>query len=244
MRKRITAAAISAAVLFGAVSGQALAAADNPSFSDIAGTSSRAQIEALQELGIVKGVSSSEFHPEENLTGAQGVELIVRTMQLSLAAIDFKKAPTAEGFFTNVKNDAWYADSFIIAHYNGLDLPADIDPAKPLTREQFAHYLVQALEKTGQYPLIKMYINIQDEKDITVDYQGTIQRALLYKIVSLDADGNLHPQQIVNRAEAAAILFAAHEFVEAHKDNGQVDLESPEGAEEAPAASAPVEAAE
>lgn len=242
MKKRITAAAISAAVLFGAVSGQALAA-DNSSFTDIASTSSRAQIEALQELGIVKGVSSSEFNPEENLTGAQGVELIVRAMQLSLAAIDFKEAPTAEGFFTNVKNDAWYAESFVIAHHNGLDLPADIDPAKPLTREQFAHYLVQALEKTGQYPLIKMYINIQDEKDITVDYQGTIQRALLYKIVSLDADGNFHPQQVVNRAEAAAILYEAHQFVEAHKDNGEVDPEAPESPE-APAASAPAEAVE
>ncbi|WP_336784739.1 S-layer homology domain-containing protein [Paenibacillus sp. MMO-177] len=238
MKKRIAAAAISAAVLFGALSGQALAA-DHSGFTDIAGTSSRAQIEALQELGIVKGVSSSEFHPEENLTGAQGIELIVRTMQLSLAAIDFKRAPTAEGFFTHVKNDAWYADSFVIAHYNGLDLPADIDPNKPLTREQFAHYLVQALEKTGQYPLIKMYINIQDEKDITVDYQGTIQRALLYKIVALDADGNFHPQQIVTRAEAAAILFAAHEFVETHKDNG-----GEAGAPEEPAASAPATALE
>ncbi|NIK70091.1 S-layer homology domain-containing protein [Paenibacillus sp. BK720] len=237
MKKRITAAAISAAVLFGALSGQALAA-DDSGFTDIAGTSSRAQIEALQELGIVKGVSSSEFHPEENLTGAQGIELIVRTMQLSLAAIDFKQAPTAEGFFTHVKNDAWYAESFVIAHYNGLDLPADIDPNKPLTREEFAHYLVQALEKTGQYPLVKMYINIQDEKDITVDYQGTIQRALLYKIVALDADGNFHPQQIVNRAEAAAILFAAHEFVETHKDNGEA------GAPEEPAASAPATALE
>ncbi|MCK9862455.1 S-layer homology domain-containing protein [Paenibacillus sp. ATY16] len=184
----------------------------------------------------MKGVSSSEFHPEENLTGAQGIELIVRTMQLSLAAIDFNQAPTADGFFTNVKNDAWYAESFVIAHYNGLDLPADIDPNKPLTREQFAHYLVQALEKTGQYPLIKMYINIQDEKDITVDYQGTIQRALLYKIVALDAEGNFHPQQVVNRAEAAAILFAAHEFVETHKDNGEA------GAPEEPATSAPATA--
>ncbi|MCM3629170.1 S-layer homology domain-containing protein [Paenibacillus glycanilyticus] len=238
MKKRITAAAISAAVLFGAVSGQAFAANDS-SFTDITSTSSRAQIEALQELGIVKGVSSSEFHPEESLTGAQGVELIVRAMQLSLAAIDFKEAPTAEGFFTNVKNDAWYAESFVIAHYNGLDLPADIDPTKPLTKEQFTHYLVQALEKTGQYPLIKMYINILDEKDINVDYQGTIQRALLYKIVSLDADGNFRPQQVVNRAEAAAVLYGAHQFVETHKDNGEATPESPE----APAASAPAEAA-
>ncbi|MGO4107838.1 S-layer homology domain-containing protein [Paenibacillus sp. YAF4_2] len=239
MKQRLTAAAISAAVLFGSLSGQAFAA--DSGFKDIANSSSRVQIEALQELGIVKGVSTSEFHPEESLTGAQGIELIVRTMQLSLAAIDFKQAPTAEGFFTNVKNDAWYAESFVIAHYNGLDIPADIDPSKPLTREQFTHYLVQALEKTGQYPLIKMYINILDEKDITVDYQGTIQRALLYKIAKLDEEGNFHPQEIVDRGEAAAMLYDAHQFVETHKDNGQVDPETPE-APDTPEASATPEA--
>lgn len=218
MTKRKKTIALSAALLLSAsLMGQAFAAS---SFKDIANVQSKVQIEALHKLGIVKGVTSTEFHPEESLTAAQGISLIVQTMQLSLAAIDFNKAPTADGFYTNVNNDAWYAESFVIAHYNGLDIPADIDPQKPLTREEFTHYLVQALELTGQYPLIKMYVVIADEEAITVPYQGTIQRGLLYKLVSLDSEGKFNPQQIVNRGDAAAILYEAHSFVEAHKDSG------------------------
>lgn len=215
MKKHLAIAAV-AAMLSASLTTQALAATP---FNDINGVSSKIQIEALQQQGIIKGVSETSFQPEDQLTAAQGISLIVRATQISLAAIDFSSAPTADGFYKKVPNDAWYAQDFIIAHYNGLDVPADIDPNQPLTKEQFTHYLVQALELTGQYPMIKMFIVIEDEKDITVDYQGTIQRALLYKIVSLDESGKFDPSHLLTRAEAAAILFDAHSFIETHKDN-------------------------
>ncbi|MBW7460426.1 S-layer homology domain-containing protein, partial [Paenibacillus sepulcri] len=139
-------------------------------------------------------------------------------MQLSLAAIDFNKAPTAEGYYTTVASDAWYADNFVVARANQLDIPGDIDPRAPMTKEAFVHYLVQGLEKTGQYPTVKMFIPIEDEKDITVDFQGTIQRALLYKLTALDDKGEFHPQALITREEAAVMLFNAAEFVESHKD--------------------------
>lgn len=217
MKNRMrTAIAAVAVMLSASITSHAFAAAP---FGDIASSGNKAKIEALQQQGIIKGVSDTAFHPEDNLTAAQGISLIVRTTQISLAAIDFKKAPLADDYYTKVKNDAWFAGDFIIAHYNGLDIPADIDPAAPLTKEQFTHYLVQALELTGQYPTVKMFIPILDEKDITVDYQGTIQRALLYKIVSLDEEGNFDPAHVLTRAEAAAILYDTKAFIEAHKEN-------------------------
>ncbi|SFE52565.1 S-layer homology domain-containing protein [Paenibacillus algorifonticola] len=216
MKKRIATASISAAVALSvALTGQAFAAS---SFKDIATSPQKAQIETLQGLGIVNGVSQSLFQPEENLTNAQGISLIVKTTQISLAAISFNKGPEAEGIFDHVKNNAWYADSFIIAHYNGLDIPADIDPNAPMTREQFTHYLVQALEKTGEYATVKMYVVISDEGDITTEYQGTIQRALLYKLTALDEKGEFHPQQILNRAESTAMLYNAHQFIKEHNE--------------------------
>ncbi|MFF2480662.1 S-layer homology domain-containing protein [Paenibacillus sp. NPDC058071] len=220
MKKQIAVAVLSAALLAAAVYPASTFAAST--FQDIAHSKYRTQIEALQEAGIVKGVSKTEFQPEEQLTAGQGVSLIVKTTEISLAAISFKKAPTADGFYTRVKNDAWYADSFIIAHYNGLDIPKDIDPNAAITREQFTHYLVQAIEKTGQYPLIKMYISISDEQDIETSYQGTVQRALLYKLASLDKDGRFHPQQVLTREEAADMLYKANEFIQSHRDNAPV----------------------
>ncbi|MGO4547300.1 S-layer homology domain-containing protein [Paenibacillus sp. 2TAB23] len=217
MKKRMSTAIAAVAVMLSAsFTTQAFAATP---FNDIANAGSKVKIEALQQQGIIKGVSDTAFHPEDSLTAAQGISLIVRTTQISLAAIDFNKAPTADGYYTQVKNDAWFAEDFVIAHYNGLDIPADIDPSAPLTKEQFTHYLVQALELTGQYPTIKMFIPIQDEKDIKIDYQGTIQRALLYKIASLDEAGNFDPAHVLTRGEAAAMLYDTQAFIEAHKDD-------------------------
>lgn len=186
------------------------------------------KIEALQGQGIIKGVSDMEFGPEEKLTAVQGISLIVRTTQISLAAIDFNIAPTAEGLFSKVKNDAWYAQDFISAHYNGVDIPADIDPSAPLTKEQFVHYLIQAVEATGQYPLIKMYIHIADMDDIDVVYQGTIQRSLLYRFTALDEAGNFDPTHVLTRAEAASILYEANDFLAFHRNQAASESEASE----------------
>ncbi|MDQ0063117.1 S-layer homology domain-containing protein [Paenibacillus harenae] len=224
MKKRwksgIAGAALLLAVSFSA---SAFAAEEGAAaaFGDIAASSSKAQIESLQERGIVKGITEAEFGPELSMTNAQAISLIVRTTQISLAAIDFKKAPTADGYYTKVRNEAWYAEDFIIAHYNGLDIPADFDPRAPITKEQFVHYLVQAVEKTGEYPMVKMLIVTQDEEDITATYQGTINRALLYQIVSLDEEQNFNPQHVLTRAEGAAILHRTLQFIEAHQAQEQ-----------------------
>ncbi|WP_028612505.1 S-layer homology domain-containing protein [Paenibacillus harenae] len=223
MKKRWSAAMAAAVVLLSASIVTRAFAADV--FTDIANVDNKAQIKALQEKGIVRGVSAATFNPEDQLTAAQGISLIVRTTQISLAAIDFMRAPVAADYYTKVANDAWYAEDFIIAHYNGLDIPAEIDPKAPLTKEQFVHYLVQAVELTGQYPLVKMLIPVTDEQDINAAYQGTIQRSLLYKIASLDEEGNFDPARILTRAEAASILYEAVTFIEAHKDDAVMEPE-------------------
>lgn len=214
MKKRMISAALAVALMV-PFAGQALASSP---FNDISSSTAQQQIESLQSQGIINGVTASEFRPTDSLTTAQGITLIVRSMKLSLAAIDFNTAPTTSGWFKNVSDEAWYANDFINAKANGLDLPEDIDPKQPMTREQFVHLLVQGLEKTGNYPLIKMYININDEADITTEYQGTIQRALLYKLAELDQDGNFDPQAVVTRADAAVLVYNAVKFVETHQE--------------------------
>ncbi|MCJ8014894.1 S-layer homology domain-containing protein [Paenibacillus sp. KQZ6P-2] len=187
-------------------------------FKDMSQSNYKTQVQALKEKGFLHGMNDQEFKPQAVLTNAQGIKLIVDSMQLSLASIDFNKAPEAEGLFSKISNDAWYAQAFINAHYNGLDIPADIDPQQPMTKEQFTHYLVQALEQTGQYALIKIFIQIHDEQDISTAYQGTIQRSLIYKLTTLDDHQNFSPKQVMKRDQAAGMVFEAVKFVEAHKD--------------------------
>lgn len=215
-----TAFALSASLLAGGASAAS-------GFTDIEQSGAKEKIEALYDKGIVKGVTATTFQPESELNVSQGVSLIVRGLELSLAAVDFNTAPDAHGLFPNVESDAWYAESFVNAYYNGVELSPDVNPSASMTREQFLHYLVQGMESTGQYPLIKMFIPITDESSIETDYQGTIQRALLYKIASLDDEGNFNPKSVVTREEAAEWLYNAIEFVEAHREAAEMAEDQP-----------------
>ncbi|WP_052339575.1 S-layer homology domain-containing protein [Gorillibacterium massiliense] len=214
MKKRKELAVVALSVLLASsIAGQALAA---KGFQDLEGVKNADAIVKLQEKGIVSGVSEGVFAPAEKLTAAQAATLIIKGMDLNFDTIRFVRAPLASDYFTSVDDNAWFAQSFVIAHFYGIEFPADIDPNKPLTREQFAFFLQQGVEKVGNYPLVKMYINIGDESDMTTSYQGAIQRSLLMKITSLDEAGNFHPKAEITREEAAAMLYNAVTFVESH----------------------------
>lgn len=183
-------------------------------FKDIDNINGKEKIISLKNQGLIKGVSESQFLPGSKVTTAQGIQFISGGLQLSLAAIDFNKAPVASGLFTKVKDKAWYAEAFINAYYNEVKLPKDIDPNLIMTKEQFTNYLVQAIEGVGNLPMINIVpVDIADEASLTPAYQGSIQRSLKYKINSLDANGKFNPKSELTRAEAAIMLYNALEFL-------------------------------
>ncbi|MFD1775077.1 S-layer homology domain-containing protein [Paenibacillus rhizophilus] len=213
-KKALAAFSISALMMLSA-GGAGFAAGSG--FTDLGSVQGKEKIESLKDRGLVKGVNGSQFMPGSVLSVAQGVQLISGGLQLSLAAIDFIKAPVASDIFTKVDDDAWYAEAFINAHYNGVDVPADLDPKEPMTKQQFTALLVQGLEKAGNLPLIKLApVDIDDEDQIDPSHQGGIQRSLVYKITALDKDGKFNPESKLTRAEAAVMLYNALEYLKAH----------------------------
>lgn len=208
MRKTWITSALSLA-LIASLAGQALAASH---FQDIKDHPAKDQIEALAARGVINGVTEQSFGPEETLVASQGFALITRGLQLSLGTTttDSKKAS---------ESSPWYTEAFTIARANGLDVPTDIDPLKAMTKEEFVQYTVQAMEKAGKFPMIKLVpAPIADEDQLTPSYQGAVQRALHYKLIALDDSGKLQPKSKLTRAEAAAILFKAIETYEKHKE--------------------------
>ncbi|MDQ0876281.1 hypothetical protein QFZ77_004940 [Paenibacillus sp. V4I3] len=175
-----------------------------------------AAISALQERGIVSGIDKDHFVPKGKISYAQTVQMIVKGMNLNMDTLRFIKQPLASDTFTNIPNDAWYAEAFIIAHYNGMNIPKDVNPNATITREQFGEMLVRALEKKGNFPLVKMFIPIKDEDQITPEYQGALQRLLLYKIAVLDNNGKFNPKAELTRGEAAGWIFNAIRVLETH----------------------------
>lgn len=189
----------------------------NP-FTDINETVGKDKILSLQEQGIIKGYGNGIFAPNAPLTAAQGIQLLVNAFDLNIDNIRFIKEPKASDYFKNADDDAWYADAFIIITFSGLELPSDLDPNAKWSREEFTFYLVSVMEKQGNLPMIKLIpVDIADNDQLEGLYSGAIQRALVYKLVQLDANGGFRPKESITRDDAAVQVYNALEYLKAHR---------------------------
>ncbi|WP_328803485.1 S-layer homology domain-containing protein [Paenibacillus silvestris] len=208
--KKLATAALST-VLLGALSFNTAFA-----FSDVESGQAEA-INALRDRGVVSGVDHEHFAPKGKISYAQSVQIIVKGLDLNIDLLRFVKQPLASDFYTNIGNDSWYAEAFIIAHYNGVDLPKDVNPNASITREQFGALLMNALEKKGNFPMINIKpADVKDADQITPEYQGALQRMLAYKIAALDNNGKLSPKAEITRGEAATWVYNASKVLDAH----------------------------
>lgn len=216
MKKRAFAAAAAVTILSSSLGSQVFAAEN--SFKDLNNVVGKEKIIALKDQGLIKGVSDTSFLPVTKVTYAEGIQFISSGLNLSLAAIDFNIAPTASGLFTKVKDNAWYAQAFINAHYNRVDIDKDTDPSQLLTKEKFTAMLVQGVEAIGNLPMINIKpVDIADDSQLDPSYQGLVQRSLVYKINTLDANGKFNAKSQITRAEAAVMLYNAIEFLKSRE---------------------------
>lgn len=214
MKKKNIAAFTAGTLLTLSISASPLLAAPSK-FTDIQGVSGADKIESLHQDGFIKGVSEDLFKPEEQLSTAQGIQLIVDGLDLNLDAIRFIKMPVPSDYFSAVKDGVWYSDAFVRAQFNSIKLPQNIDPSKPLTREEYTLFLMQALEAKGGLPMMKIKpVDMADENELTPEYQGAVQRSLVLKISTLNANGQFNPKQTITRAEAAVMMYNAIEHME------------------------------
>ncbi|MDU2243410.1 MAG: S-layer homology domain-containing protein [Paenibacillus sp.] len=212
MFKRNLALLSAAAILSLSLAGESFAAAGT--FKDVSHSVAKDSISVLQAKGIVRGVGADSFLPDDHLTTSQGVQLIVNLLGLELNT----EAPKgASDYFSNVKNEAWYAPAFVIAQNNGFDLDAAVNPDKPMTREEFTHQLILAMEKHGDLPKINIKpVEFADDDQLNISYQGTVQRALVLGIAKLDANQQFRPGDPITRADAAVLTYNAVEYLAAH----------------------------
>jgi hypothetical protein len=184
-------------------------------FTDLA-ASEKEPIMMLKDRGVVTGVDSEHFAPQSPVSYAQTVSMIVKGLGLNIDHIRFFKKPEASDYFTNVPNDAWYAEAFIIANLNGLNIAKDVDPNRTITREQLADLLIHGLDKKGTFPVVMMYISFEDEDQIDKSYVNSLQRLYLHKIATLDGTNKAYPKREATRGEAAVLLSNTLRFIETH----------------------------
>lgn len=154
-----------------------------------------------------------QYKSTHKITSASAISQIVKTVGLSLDHVRFIKQPKASDTFKKVKDNAWYAQAFVIANYYGLDIPKDINPSAKVSREQFSHWLYKAITAKGDYAWTMMYVDIKDSKGINSAYMDSIQMLLNTEIAQLDKNKNFRPNDSITTGEAADMLERTAKFI-------------------------------
>lgn len=204
------------------ISSSLIGAGAASAFSDVQDSDQLAIVKSLQSKGIIQGITSDKFAPQRTITSAEAVQMVIKATAL-------KEYPNFSGkSFSTVPDGAWYADAVNIAAQHGLPVSTETKWNEPMTREDFAHLLATAVQKTGNYPVILMYMNIADESQIKEESRGAVQFLLLTKIAKLSNADKFNPKQEMTRMEAAEMTHAAMLFIGNHKQTNADDSEKVE----------------
>ncbi len=193
------------------LSGSLLLASSASAFSDVQGQDAKIT-ESLQHKGVIQGISKDKFVPKGKLTGAQGVYMIVQ-------ALGLEGKEDKDNFKKHHGKNPWYYSAQQAIEDHGIKLPDKFKWNGEISKEQFAYILDQAISSTGNYPMIKIFIDVKDADQGNVLYSGSIQRLLVMKITELDDKGKFYPTSTMTRIEAARMVYNAAEFVREHKEN-------------------------
>lgn len=164
-------------------------------------------VTAAYESGLMKGVSETEFAPEDNLTRAALVTLLYR----------MENEPQAElSGLSDVESGAWYEKAVGWAYKNGIvngikngDGEYSFAPNAEVTREQAAAILYRYARYKGLDVSAAENTDISsfDDSESISEYAASAFRyAVGVKLISGKTEKTLNPGDKTTRAEAAALL--------------------------------------
>ena len=172
-------------------------AACSVSFPDVPSTYwAAAQIQELECKGIVNGFPDGLFRPEDPVTRAQFVKMLVLTLGLQPSNV---QTP-----FSDVPAGAWYAPYVSAAVQAGLvdgTSPTAFSPNKDLTREQMAVLLARALKLTKTSAL-----TFTDAGQVDAWAVQGVEEAVAAGYMDGFPNGTFQPLGPTTRAQAAQVL--------------------------------------
>ncbi|MCL0081413.1 S-layer homology domain-containing protein, partial [Peptococcaceae bacterium] len=178
------------------------------SFTDITGHWAQDDIKTMFELGLVKGVSATEFAPDQTVTRAEFATLLVRATGVATAGVT--------GKFTDVPPGVWYFEVVNAAAAAGLVGGYGDNIFKPdelITREQMASMVTRALVYKGQgVTLTSPEVNnrlapFKDRHEIAGWARQSVAEAVASNIISGRAATVFAPQANATRGEGAVMIL-------------------------------------
>jgi hypothetical protein len=177
------------------------------SLSDITGHWAEKNIRRLVEMGAIAGYPDGTFKPNINISRAEVITIIVKSLKLEDVEISNYNFP-----YIDVPEQHWAYKFILIGSAKGiLQEETKFRPKDMATRAEIASMIINAMGKKTQAkaltldPNFPQYINFKDisPKD---SYSGYIALASKEKIVEGYQDGTFKPNKNVTRAEATTMI--------------------------------------
>ena len=186
-------------------------------FKDIKGHWAAGVIERIQAKGLVSGYEDETFRPNNEVTNAEALVMVVRTLKNGQGIdgdILEDEDITRIKHYKQLAKYSWALPEIAYALQQGLIQDSELKkfiPNKPAKRIDVARYIYRALDvddeiDIGDYKeqLPKDLFEDLDELD-SVDL-GIIQRLVNMGIFKGNGNGTLQPNKPVTRAEISALL--------------------------------------
>lgn len=165
-------------------------------------------IQALFSKGIIEGVGNNKYAPEREFTRAQFCKIMVEALGYDI--VEYK------GAFTDVKESDWFAPYVQTAFENGLFDGYDdgsFRPNQPINRQEMAAVAGRGAVIAGKVEQAEMN-KFTMEKSKYLDKESVSDWAA-HEVAWLEAQGvfseidgeNFEPKKVVNRAEAAVVIY-------------------------------------
>ena len=174
-------------------------------FDDMGNHWAAENVRKLANSGIVDGDINNNFNPDNEITRAEFLAMLVRAVKLS--PVDYY------GCFNDIDGDEWYAKAFQIAYDKDLiddSLVTDncVFPDEPLKREDMAVIVINTLNKLGVAEFSECNSKFDDSENISayaLDYINTGVALNIFKGYSYNGYKFL-PKKTATRAEAAEVV--------------------------------------
>ncbi|HLO88586.1 MAG TPA: S-layer homology domain-containing protein [Nostocaceae cyanobacterium] len=172
-------------------------------------------IASAAENGFVGGYPDGTFRPGQNLTKIQALVSLVNGLKFSGGNPNvltvYRDRAQIPSYATNAVAVA--TQKLLVVNYPE---PEELEPMREITRAEVAVLIYQALVATGKEQAISSPYIVKPDTDIPsfTDLVGHWAEAFIRALVSMNltqgfADGSYKPDQVMTRAQYAALISAA-----------------------------------
>jgi hypothetical protein len=173
-------------------------------FDDISNFAwAKKEIGVMASKGVINGTSATTYHPEKNITRADFMKLLVRSLGLT-AKVDAN--------FSDVASTAYYYEELGIAKKLGIATGVGenkFNPNEQISRQDMMVMVYRALKAAKKISATGTTSNMSTYKDASSvsDYAVEGVAALIKDGIIKGSDNMINPLGTATRAETAVIIY-------------------------------------